>query len=160
MTTYHARLPDKMIDDRSEILEIIRGQKYLTLALCSEGEPYLVTVNYCFDEATDRFYFHCARKGKKIDYLVANPIVWGQVLQDGGYIDGDCNHAYLSVQFRGSVTLLDDYGEKEAALSLMIEQLESDPQPVKNRLLREKRIRNVGVGCIQVDFFTAKANSL
>jgi nitroimidazol reductase NimA-like FMN-containing flavoprotein (pyridoxamine 5'-phosphate oxidase superfamily) len=158
LTAYHARLPEKMIDDRTKILEIIRGQNHLTMALCKDGEPYLATVNYGFDEATDRFYFHCAQTGKKIDYLMANPIVWGQVLQDDGYTDGRCDHTYHTVQFRGRVTMLEAYEEKEAALGLMIEQLESDPQPLKERLLRENRINNVGVGCIQIEFFTAKAN--
>lgn len=160
MATYHARLPDQMIQDRQELLRIIRGQRIMTLALCMDNEPYLVTMNFGFDEGEDCFYFHCAGKGKKIDYLRANPVVWGQVMQDDGYVQGRCNHTYHSVQFKGQVTFLESIEEKAEALTMMIEQMESDPAPVKKRLIRESRLQNVAVGRVHVIEMTGKANLL
>ena len=158
MTTYHVRLPEQMIEDRQELLRIIRGQRIMTLAMCKDNEPYLVTVNFGFDESEDCFYFHSAGTGKKMDFLRATPVVWGQVMQDDGYVEGRCNHIYHTVQFKGRVSFLETNEEKAKALTMMIEQMESDPAPVKKRLIRESRLRNVAVGRVQVVEMTGKAN--
>jgi hypothetical protein len=159
MTTYHLRRQEHAIAERSTLVEIIAGQKYLTLALCRDGVPYLVTMNYGFDSDADRFYVHCADEGKKLDYWQANPRVWGQVLEDRGYVAGACDHAYRSVQFEGRVAFVEDVEEKRRALSLMIEQLEPDPASVAARLLKPARIAEVTVVRIDVQAFSGKFNA-
>ena len=49
MTDYHFHHPEKMFTDRAELLEIIAGQRLMTLAMAKDGQPYLITVNYGFD---------------------------------------------------------------------------------------------------------------
>lgn len=134
MGTYHLRRSEKQIRSHAELLEIIRGHRFVTLAMCKDNEPYLVTVNYGFDEAEDCFYFHCAAQGKKIDYLRANPIVWGQVLEDRGYLAGECDHAFRTVQFRGRAEFVADPQERLRALRLLVDQLEPDPEAVWRRM--------------------------
>ena len=113
MTDYHFHHPEKMFTDRAELLEIIAGQRLMTLAMVKDGQPYLITVNYGFDAEANCFYFHCAPEGKKLDYLRANPNVWGQVIENRGYVTGKCDHAYRSVHFAGQVDFLED-GRREA----------------------------------------------
>ena len=108
MTDYHFHHPEKMFTDRAELLEIIAGQRLMTLAMAEDGQPYLITVNYGFDAEANCFYFHCAPEGKKLDYLRANPNVWGQVIENRGYVTGKCDHAYRSVHFAGQVDFLED----------------------------------------------------
>ena len=84
MSTYHFHHPEKMFADRAELLDLIAGQHFMTLAMAAEGQPYLITVNYGFDPERNCFYFHCAPEGKKIAYLRANPNVWGQVIEPIG----------------------------------------------------------------------------
>ena len=134
MTDYHFHHPEKMFTDRAELLEIIAGQRLMTLAMANDGQPYLITVNYGFDAEQDCFYFHCAPEGKKLDYLRANPNVWGQVVENRGYVTGKCDHAYRSVHFAGQVDFLEDDEEKRSALTLMIRQMEPDPGPLEQRL--------------------------
>ena len=166
MSTYHTdldhplRRKDKQITEEHELLDIIQGQKLMTLAMCKDQDPYLVTLNYGFDLEAKCFYFHCAKEGKKLAYLIANPIVWGQVLEDHGYLDGECSHAFRTVQFRGRVAFLDDVEAKRAALHLMIDQLESDPGPIKERLTKSAGLKNVVVGKIQVDYLSGKQNDI
>lgn len=152
---YHLRLADHALSSEG-MLEVIRGQKYMTLAFCRDGEPYLATVSYGYDPAERCFYLHCAAQGKKIDYLKANPIVWGQVLEDRGYLAGRCDHAYRTVQFRGRAEFVDDLEEKRRALTLMIERLEPDPEPVKARLLVEARVSKVTIVRVRVLEMTGK----
>jgi nitroimidazol reductase NimA-like FMN-containing flavoprotein (pyridoxamine 5'-phosphate oxidase superfamily) len=160
MTTYHFHHPEKMFTDRAELLEILAGQRLMTLAMVNDGRPYLVTMNYGFDAAQNCFYFHGANEGKKVACLTANPNVWGQVIEDRGYVTGKCDHAYRSVHFAGRVTFLEDEEEKRAALTLMIRQMEPDPEPLIQRLLGRGRLTKTVVGRVQVLEMTGKRNAL
>ncbi len=157
MPRYHQRRPKQTLTDPAVIDAIIDRGEHLTMAMARDGEPYLATVNYGYDEDQRCFFFHCSVKGKKADVLRANPRVWGQILEDLGYRDGRCLHDYRTVQFSGSVTFVDDLAEKRRALHLMIDQLESDPGAVKARFVTDKSVRGVGIGRIDVEALTAKA---
>ena len=82
MQKYHLRRTDKQIKNIEEIYGIIQRQEYLTLALCKNDDPYLVSLNYGFDLDSDCFYFHCASEGKKLEYLQSNPAVYGEILEE------------------------------------------------------------------------------
>lgn len=156
MPPYHQRRPDQIVDDEATIQAVIERGEHLTLAMSRDGEPYLSTVNYGYDTDRRCFFFHCAVKGKKADVLRANPVVWGQILEDNGYLPGRCLHAYLTVQFRGTAVFEEDPAAKRDALRLMIDQLEPDPEPVKARFVTDKSVRSVAIVRVDVDSFTAK----
>jgi len=156
MPEYHMRRADKAMKGEAEMLELVRSQRLLTLAMCADGEPYLVTVDYGFDEGARTFYFHCAREGKKLDILRANPVVWGQVVEDLGYVDGECEHAYRSVHFRGRAEVLADEGAKRDALRLMMRQLESDVSEERWAEFEGKALDKVAVVAIRVETMTGK----
>lgn len=156
MEKYHNRRPEKAIKDHQEILQVIREQKFLTFALCKDNEPYIVTVNYAYDEAQNCFYFHAAKVGKKLDYLQANPVVWGQILEDQGYLQGECNHAYRTVQFKGVAELVTTLDEQRKALHMMIDRLEDSPEPMKKQFIEENAFKNVAIYRITVEGFTGK----
>ena len=158
MAMYHQRRPEKTISDETEILDIIAAQGIMTLALSKDNQPYLVTVNYGFEKSKRCFYFHCGPAGKKIDFLKANPVVWGQVLEDNGYRDGECDHAFRSVHFRGRVTFLEGDADKRHAVNLMIDHLESDPETVKKRFEKPDSLDKTLLVRIQVEELTAKEN--
>ncbi len=157
MDRYHLRRSDKALEDKAELVRILRGQKHVTLALCADNEPYLVTMNHGYDEAEHCLYFHCAPTGKKVDLIRANPQIWGQALEDGGYLDGECDHAYRTVQFQGRAEFVTDMAEKRRALALMIDQLESSPEPVKARNLEPAKIAGVCIIRVRLGQMTGKA---
>ena len=158
MTTYHPRRPENAITETSELLEIIRGQKFMTLAMALNNEPYLATMNCAYAPVENCFYFHCAPEGKKVAYLKANPLVWGQILEDRGYLMGDCNHAYRTVQFQGRAEFIADPEEKRQALYLMMTQLENDPEPSKKRALSEADLAKADVVKVRVLEMSGKKN--
>ena len=157
MERYHLRRSDKALEDKAELVRILKSQKHVTLALCEDNQPYLVTMNHGYDESEHCLYFHCAPVGKKIDLLRANPQVWGQALEDGGYLDGECDHAYRTVQFQGRAEFVEDSAEKGRALALMIEQLETSPEPVKARNLVPEKIAGVCILRVRLGEMTGKA---
>jgi hypothetical protein len=160
MATYHQRRPEKTITDEVELLEIIDGQGFMTLAMCKDNEPYLVTVNYGYEPDKRCFYFHCARQGKKMDFMQANPVLWGQIVEDNGYIDGECDHAFRSVEFRGRVTRLEGDDARRHAIGVMIDHLESDPAEVKKRFDKPEALAKAVVMRVDVEQMTGKKNPI
>lgn len=154
---YHLRRSDKELVGEDILFSILSRQKLLHLAMCKEGEPYVVALNYGFDAAARCFYFHCAPAGKKIAFLRANPRVWGEVVEDLGYLPGECDHAYRSVHFEGIAEFIEDFDEKKLALACMIDQLEPDPEPVKLRTLTTEAVGGVTIVRIRAGAFTGKA---
>jgi hypothetical protein len=126
--------------------------------MSKDNAPYLVTLSYGFDSEARCFYFHCAGEGRKIDYLKANAAVWGQILEDNGYMAGECNHAFRTVQFRGTVSFLESLEEKTHAMALMLDQLEPDPEPMKRRLMKPASLKGLTMGKIVVHEMMGKRN--
>ena len=124
------RRKDKAITDIHEMRQILRAARYVTLAMCLNDEPYLVSLSHGYDEERNCIYFHCAKEGKKIDILKANNLVWGQAIVDHGYVQGACDHLYATTQFRGRVTFVEDIEEKGHALRVMIQSLDDKPEEI------------------------------
>jgi nitroimidazol reductase NimA-like FMN-containing flavoprotein (pyridoxamine 5'-phosphate oxidase superfamily) len=85
---YRLRRKDKEISDQTELRNILKITKYVTIALCMDNRPYLVSLSHGYDETRNCIYFHCAKAGKKIDYIKSNNTVWGQAIEDHGYAEG------------------------------------------------------------------------
>ncbi len=157
METYHVlRRKEKEIRDLVEMKAILAEAKYVTVAMCSGDEPYLVTLSHGYDEKKNAIYFHCARVGKKIEILAANNRVWGQAIVDRGYVDGCCDHLFATVQFHGRVSFVEDATEKHHALATMIRQLESDPASVMGHQVNDASVAKVHIGRIDLDFLSGK----
>jgi uncharacterized protein len=154
---YSMRRKDREISDRGEMMDVIRAGKYAVIALCRESEPYLVTMSYGFDEATESFYFHGAKKGQKIDFLKVNPNACLTVIQDKGYQTGHCTHAYRSVIVRGKMRLVEDPEERVTAIRCMIDQLETDRMK-QYRMMddRDSPWPNTQMFKIKIDSMTCK----
>ncbi|MFW9964108.1 MAG: pyridoxamine 5'-phosphate oxidase family protein [Candidatus Sifarchaeia archaeon] len=150
------RRTEKAIESKDEIIAILKKAKYITIAMSIDDEPYLATLSHGYDEENYCIYFHCAQEGKKIDILKKNNIVWGQALDDLGYVDGACDHLYATAQFRGRVLFIDDINEKNHALKIMIQALEADPDKVMKEQITKKSLKRVNIGRIDIEFMTGK----
>jgi len=156
MPGIHMRRKDKEVTEPSELVKPLKEVDYVTLALCRDNEPYIATLSHGYDEANNCIYFHCAKEGKKVDVLRANPIVWGQALIDGGYQQGSCDHLYHTTQFMGRVSFVEDYEEKRRALEIMVMQLDDDPKGVVEKQVNPGSVSKVLIGRIDVLEMTGK----
>lgn len=152
---YHLRRVDKEITDERIHKKILKSAKHVTLALSMNNQPYLVSLSHGYDEDHNRIYFHCAKEGKKLDYLRSNNVVWGQALLDQGYFEGECNHMFASVHFSGKATFVTDPDQKLAAIIYMIRQLNSNPEHFLSKFKSEKLKDTVIVG-IDIDCMSGK----
>lgn len=136
---------EKEISNEEEIIEILKNGKYAIISLCKENEPYIVTLSYGYDDTKRALYFHCAKEGQKLDFIKSNPNVCGTVIEENGYTDG-CGQAFRSVVFRGTMVIVETLEEKKKGLEVLINQLEKDPIPTKNKFLKkENTYENLGM---------------
>ena len=153
---HRLRRRDKEITNDGEIKGILREARHMTIAMSLSDEPYLATLSHGFDGDRNCIYFHCAREGKKVEILSANPRVWGQALVDKGYQQGNCDHLYRTAQFRGRVTFVNDTGEKEHALSMMIRHLDEDPERIIREQITTHSMDRILIGRIDIDYLSGK----
>ena len=156
MKKYHLRRKDKAIKGEKLMLDFLEGQQTVTIALSKGDIPYLFTADYGFDRDSKSIFIHCASKGKKVDYIKKNPRVWGQVMQDMGYVQGDCDHKYRTVQFWGKASLVTDLERKREALCVMIDQLEEDNETGKKEFIRGKKFKDVLIIRIDIEGLSGK----
>ena len=150
------RRKEKAIENKEEMISILEKTKYITIAMCQDDVPYLVTLSHGYDREKNCIYFHCARKGKKVDILSKHNTVWGQAIDDHGYAEGACDHLYATTQFKGQVTFIEETKEKEHALRVMINSLEPDPQAVIDDQITEKSVQRVHIGRIDIEYMSGK----
>lgn len=149
------RRRDKEITEETVLKRILKSAKYVTIAMSMNNQPYLVSLSHGYDEDRNCIYFHCASEGKKLDFLRANNTVWGQALLDYGYIQGECDHNFASVHFKGKVTFITNLEEKLQAIKIMTRQLDQNPDALADKL-SNKKLESVTVGRIDIDFMTGK----
>ena len=151
--SYHVRRKDLEITDQTSLKKVMKTAKYVTIAMCKDNQPYLVSLSQGYDEEHNCVYFHSFPEGKKISYLRSNNTVWGQAVIDNGYVYGQCDHLYASVHFGGKVTLLENLEEKRQAIICMMRHLEKDPEPQILRINLEKLEKTI-IGRIDIEIMT------
>jgi nitroimidazol reductase NimA-like FMN-containing flavoprotein (pyridoxamine 5'-phosphate oxidase superfamily) len=122
------RRKDREITERAAILDIIAGADSCRLAMvdCSGAVPlpYIVALNFGFSPEPDRFWFHCARQGRKIDILRANPRVCLQLDSDHRLITGpaacDWGMAYASIVAEGTIAFVEGPAERRFGLDCLM----------------------------------------
>jgi nitroimidazol reductase NimA-like FMN-containing flavoprotein (pyridoxamine 5'-phosphate oxidase superfamily) len=152
--SFHVRRKDREIIDCEELRKVLISTKYVTVALCMENEPYLVSLSHGYDEAKNCLYFHCAPEGKKLEFLKANSRVWGQAVLDFGVTE-ECDYAYTSVHFSGRMQLIDDLGEKQHGLEVLVRQVSLNPE-AKLAKIKPEKASNTTMGRIDIDYMSGK----
>ena len=155
---YHMRRADKEFTEPEKIRKVLKDTCYVTISMARDDEPYLVSLSHGYDEESNCIYFHCASEGKKLDFMRANPLVWGQVILDYGYIEKECTHHYVTVMFRGRVSFIENEEEKLRALRTMLWQLEPDLQ-ARARRMNTDGLATTVFGRIDIEHMTGKKTS-
>ena len=130
--------PDREITSAEEIAELLRKGKYVTIGLCRDNEPYVVTLSYGYDSANNVMYFHAAQEGMKMDFLKSNPNVCASIIDDGGYIQDECKHPFKTLIIRGLMCVVDDLEEKKHGMHVLLNHLEQKPSVVQHLKLESE----------------------
>lgn len=141
-SNYHVKRKDKELTDQADMKMILKNGRYVTLSLCRDNEPYIVTMNYGYDEALNALFFHCALEGDKLDFIADNPDTCGTVIEDLGYGHGNCEHFFRSIVLRGKIYTVDTLEEKKQGISVLIDHLEEHLDEAKARFLKDDKTYN------------------
>ena len=91
------------------------------LAVCDGNEPYVVPMNYYFDEHKNEILVHCAKKGRKVNAIIANDRVCFEVdeMKDvvSATVPCEFDLIYRSVIAEGRAMLIKDDREKAEYLN-------------------------------------------
>ena len=137
MQTFHLQnRPDREIIDDNEITGILNNGKFVSISMCRNNEPYIVTLSYGYSQDSNCLYFHSSTKGLKLDFIKENPNVCATVIEDGGYIPNECAHQYKSVVFWGNMSIVTDLDEKKHGMLTLLNHLEKGPDVIKEMLLK------------------------
>jgi uncharacterized protein len=118
-----ARLGDAIVqgDAAAAAVQVLAEQPVGYLAMAGEGWPYVVPISFAGDGAT--IYFH-GGGSLKASLLAADGRVCLAVTTTPGFMPADdpCdeNFSYESVLAFGEVESVDDSGERDAALRLIV----------------------------------------
>jgi len=152
--SFHVRRKDREITDCEVLRQVLKSTKYVTIALCKDNEPYLVSLSHGYDEAKNCLYFHCAPEGKKLVYLKLNSKVWGQALLDFGVTE-ECDYVYTSVHFSGKIHLITDLTEKKHGLEVLVRQVSLNPE-AKLAKIKPERLETITMGRIDIEYMSGK----
>lgn len=137
MIQYHLHnRPNRELTNKSDIGRILSEGKFAVISMCRDNEPYIVTLSYGYDSEKEILYFHCAKKGLKLDFLNCNNSVCATVIKDKGYVTGECEHEYESVVFWGDMQPVNDLQEKKHGMSILLNHLETDDKVKKEAMLK------------------------
>jgi len=97
-----------------------------TMATTCDGQPFLVTRNFAFDEATHAIYMHGAMKGRSIENVQANPRVCFSISEMGRLLPADeaikFGAEYAGVVVFGRASLVTDAEEAAHGLQLLLDK--------------------------------------
>jgi len=159
MSKHQMQHADREVTDQAVISNLLKTGKYMAVAMSDQDQPYVVVLSCGYDEANKCFYFHCAKKGRKTDVIMKNPRVCGTIVEDHGYVKGDCSHNYRSAVVWGTMTLVDDLNEKKHAMDVLLRQLEGDPEVIRPQFIKdEKSVMGVGILKLVVEHIDCKGN--
>lgn len=152
---------ERQVTDINEILKILDNSKVLHLGLVDGDEPYVVPMNYGYTYENDKLtiWLHCARQGRKLDVMRANPKVFFEMEYGITPFEGEvaCKYGitYSSLMGRGVATIIEDVETKKIALSSLMKV-----QTSKDFTFEDRMAEVVGVVRIDVIEFTAKHRPL
>jgi uncharacterized protein len=137
MKQYHLHnRPNRELTEKSDLDRILKEGKFAVISMCRDNEPYVVSLSYGFDSANETLYFHCAKKGLKLDFLDSNKNVCATVINDKGYVIDECGHEYESVVFWGDMQIVNDLQEKKNGMRILLHHLEEKDSIIKDKLLK------------------------
>lgn len=150
------RRKDKEVSDREWMESVLKRGEFMHLALASpDGEPYVVPINYGYEDGV--LYVHGAREGKKRDILAANPRVAFNVSLDTEVVRSELasnfSMKYRSVTGYGVVSELTTLADKNHALAILMRQFGGPDGD-----LNEKNAGSVWVAKIEITNMTGKVS--
>jgi uncharacterized protein len=141
------RRNEREIKGRKDIDDIIKRCRVCHLAMCDDGQPYIVPLNFGYDGLF--LFFHTAPEGRKIDIIKRNNRVGFEfdILHDIVTAEQACKWGakFESVMGSGTAEIVDTLEAKKEALGWIMRQYGSGAWDFKEEILKKTLVLRVRI---------------
>jgi len=140
-----------------ECVAILKKATSGVLAVSGDNQyPYAVPLSYVYSKG--KLYFHCAKKGHKLDALAGNDKVSFCVIDQDNVIPNEYTTYFRSVILFGRARILAGETEKRQALELLAAKYSPDHKQGRLKEIDEQ-LRNVSMVEITVEHLSGKESA-
>ncbi len=120
------RRKDRAVTDEAWIRAFLHRAPYGVLATADNGQPFINTNLFAYDEASQAIYIHTARKGRTRTNVEANERVCFSVSEMGRLLPADValdfSLEYTGVVIFGTAKIVTDEAEQRHGLQLLLDK--------------------------------------
>ena len=119
---------------QKDAIKLLESAEYGTLALSDGNKPYAVALNFVYLD--NAIYFHCSKKGKKIDLIKSNSNCFFSVIKDYSLIPSyfssksglacPATHFFESLHIEGVAKIVNIIQEKQKMFTALMQKLQSE----------------------------------
>ena len=140
------------VEDAKELLR--KNKRGAFSVIGDEGYPYSVPINFYYDEAENRIYFHSAMSGHKIDSIKANDKVCFTTWDEGYLVEGDWAYYVSSCVVFGRAKLVEDRQKTEEKVRQFAMKYYPTAEEVEEEIRQD--IRRVQLVEIEIEHISGK----
>ncbi len=154
------RRSDRAKDD-NWIKQLLHKAAYATMATAIEGQPFINTNLYYYDETQHCIYFHTAQVGRTHSTLEANPRICFSISEMGRLLPADealeFSVEYASVVVFGQATIIEDGKEKTYGLQKLLDKYAPHLRPGEHyRPITPDEVKRTAVYRIDIEEWSGK----
>jgi nitroimidazol reductase NimA-like FMN-containing flavoprotein (pyridoxamine 5'-phosphate oxidase superfamily) len=161
----HVRREDRAIHDEDWIRAFLGRAPFGVIGTASEGQPFLVTRNFAYDDQARAIYFHGAREGRTHDNALANDRVCFSVSEMGRLLPAE-RAAEVGVEFAGviafgHISLVTDPAEAKRGLQLLLDKYFAHLKPDEDyEATTDDDLKDVAVYRIDISAWSGKQSKV
>ncbi len=158
---HHVRRADRAVNDEGWIRDYLHRAPFGVLATVHDGQPFVNSNLFVYDEAENALYLHTARLGRTRANVEASARVCFTVGQMGRLLPADValefSVEYSSVVVFGSASVIEDEAEAKRALQLLLDKYFPHLKPGRDyRPTTEEELRRTSVYRVNIESWSGK----
>jgi nitroimidazol reductase NimA-like FMN-containing flavoprotein (pyridoxamine 5'-phosphate oxidase superfamily) len=157
----YIRRTDRGVEDEGWIKSFLHRAPYCALATAADGQPFIHTNLFAYDEAQHALYLHTAQVGRTRSNVEANPRVCFSISEMGRLLPADealeFSVEYAGVTVFGSARIVEDREEARHGLQLLLDKYAPHLRPGQHyRPIQDEEIARTAVYRIDVEAWSGK----
>jgi hypothetical protein len=158
---HEVRRKDRAVEDAAWIRAMLHRIPFGTLATVHDGQPFINTNLFVFDEAANVIYLHTANMGRTRANVEAEERVCFSVSEMGRLLPADTalefSVEYAGVVVFGRAVIIADPGEAQHALQLLLDKYFAHLRPGRDyRSITPEEIARTAVYRISIEHWSGK----
>lgn len=155
------RRSDRAIEDQGWIKDFLHHAAVITLATSYDGQPFINSNLFVYDEAAHAIYIHTAHVGRTRSNIEANPRVCLSVMEMGRMLPAnealEFSVEYSGVIVFGAASVVMDAAEAKHALQLLLDKYAPHLKPdVDYRPPVDEELKRTGVYKVAIEEWSGK----